>query len=65
MRDKLFLLKPDFYDGGNQRYYCPHGAELEGVLSFYPRRRARILERVSLRMPSSPARSIFVVPMGT
>ena len=40
--DKLFLLKPDFQDGGDQRYYCPHCAQLEGVLSFYPHLRKEI-----------------------
>lgn len=39
--DRLFLLKPDFQDGG-QRYYCPHSAQLEGVLSFYPQLRKEI-----------------------
>jgi len=42
MRDKLFLLKPDFHDGTDQRYYCPHCAQLEGVLAFYPRLRKEI-----------------------
>jgi Protein of unknown function (DUF3088) len=37
MRDHLFLLKPGFEDGGDgKRYYCPHSAQVEGVLSFYP-----------------------------
>jgi hypothetical protein len=37
MRDHLFLLKPGFEDGDDgKRYYCPHSAQVEGVLSFYP-----------------------------
>ena len=36
------MLKPDFQDGGDQRYYCPHCAQLEGVLSFHPRLRKAI-----------------------
>ena len=38
-RDQLFLLKPDFQEGGNGPYYCPSCATLEGVLAFYPRLR--------------------------
>jgi Protein of unknown function (DUF3088) len=54
MRDKLFLLKPDFHDGGDQRYYCPHCAQLEGVLSFYPRLRKEIdVEYVDFTRPRS------------
>jgi DUF3088 family protein len=54
MRDKLFLLKPDFQDGGDQRYYCPHCAQLEGVLSFYPRLRKEIdVEYVDFARPRS------------
>jgi Protein of unknown function (DUF3088) len=52
VRDKLFLLKPDFQDGGDQRYYCPHCAQLEGVLSFYPRLRKEIdVEYVDFARP--------------
>jgi hypothetical protein len=37
MRDHLFLLKPGFEDGADgKRYYCPHSAQVEGILSFYP-----------------------------
>jgi hypothetical protein len=36
MRDHLFLLKPGFEVGDGKRYYCPHSAQVEGVLSFYP-----------------------------
>ena len=52
--DKLFLLKPDFQDGGDQRYYCPHCTQLEGVLSFYPRLRKAIeVEYVDFARPRS------------
>lgn len=51
MRDKLFLLKPGFQDG-DQRYYCPHCAQLEGVLSFYPQLRKEIdVEYVDFARP--------------
>jgi hypothetical protein len=39
MRDHLFLLKPGFEDGDSTRYYCPDSAQVEGILSFYPRLR--------------------------
>src|SRR3979411_241155 len=39
MRDHLFLLKPGFEVGDGKRYYCPHSAQVEGVLAFYPRLR--------------------------
>jgi hypothetical protein len=39
MRDHLFLLKPDFEEGDGIRYYCPHCAQVEGVLAYYPRLR--------------------------
>lgn len=41
-RDLLFLLKPDFMDGGKGPYYCPGCATLEGLLGFYPRLRQAI-----------------------
>ena len=38
MRDKLFLLKPDFSDPAypGQRFFCWHCALLEGVLASFP-----------------------------
>jgi hypothetical protein len=36
MRDHLFLLKPGFEIGDGKHYYCPHSAQVEGILSFYP-----------------------------
>jgi len=36
---KLFLLKPDFTDkklSENTLYYCPHSAQILGVLNYYP-----------------------------
>jgi len=40
--EKLFLIKPDFKDinrGDENKYFCPHCASLEGLLSFYPQLR--------------------------
>ncbi len=38
MRDKLFLLQPDFTDPDypGQRFFCWHCALLEGVLASFP-----------------------------
>ncbi|HVN98102.1 MAG TPA: DUF3088 domain-containing protein [Syntrophorhabdaceae bacterium] len=42
MKDKLFLLKPDFMDQGRGPYFCPGCAFVEGMLSFYPALRDKI-----------------------
>lgn len=34
-KDTLYLLKPDFHDGG-KIYFCPGCAEVLGFLEFYP-----------------------------
>ncbi|WP_340114496.1 DUF3088 family protein [Maribellus mangrovi] len=37
---KLFLLNPDFTDkkrDDNIRYFCPHAAQMRGVLEYYPK----------------------------
>jgi hypothetical protein len=39
MKDKLFLVKPDFMDEGQGPYYCPDSMPVEGMLSFYPQLR--------------------------
>jgi len=36
MKDRLYMLKPGFYDGGKGPYFCPGCARVEGMLSFYP-----------------------------
>lgn len=52
MRDKLFLLGPDFEDGDGLRYYCPECAQIEGVLSFYPQLRKELeVEYVNFARP--------------
>lgn len=35
-RDILFLLKEKFEDGPGQAYFCPHCAEITGVLAYFP-----------------------------
>jgi Protein of unknown function (DUF3088) len=52
MRDKLFLLEPDFEDGDGLRYYCPECAQIQGVLSFYPQLRNELeVEYVNFARP--------------
>ncbi len=41
MKDRLYLLKPDFVDKG-KIYFCPGCAQVEGMLSFYPALRKKI-----------------------
>jgi hypothetical protein len=41
MKDRLYLLKPNFRDQGNL-YFCPGCAQVEGMLSFYPTLREKI-----------------------
>jgi hypothetical protein len=42
MKDRLFLLKPGFFDQGKGPYFCPGCAFAEGMLSFYPSLRDKI-----------------------
>jgi len=42
MKDRLYLLKPDFTDQGAGPFFCPESALVEGVLSFYPTLRDKI-----------------------
>ena len=41
MKDRLYLLKPNFVDQG-KAYFCPGCAQVEGMLSFYPGLREKI-----------------------
>jgi hypothetical protein len=40
-KDRLYLLKPDFLDGG-ARQFCSECAMVEGMLSFYPQLRQAV-----------------------
>jgi hypothetical protein len=42
MKDRLFMLKPDFMDQGKGPYFCPGCVVVEGMLSFYPALREAI-----------------------
>lgn len=39
MKDRLFLVKPDFLDDGQGPFYCPDSLPVEGMLGFYPQLR--------------------------
>ncbi|KWV59738.1 hypothetical protein AS156_30395 [Bradyrhizobium macuxiense] len=54
MRDRLFLLKPDFEDPAfpGRRFYCWHCALLEGVLASFPQPAGGIdVERIAWPRP--------------
>jgi hypothetical protein len=42
MKDRLYLLKPNFLDQGRGPYFCPGCSYVEGMLSFYPALREKI-----------------------
>ena len=35
-RDRLFMLKPGYQDGGEGPFYCPGSLKLEGLLAWFP-----------------------------
>ena len=41
-KDKLFLLKADFFKGSEGPFYCPECALIEGMLSYYPKLRHKL-----------------------
>src|SRR5215467_7957448 len=54
IRDRLFLLKPDFADPSypGERFYCWHCALLEGVLASFPHLQSKIdVERIAWPRP--------------
>ncbi|HJQ93349.1 MAG TPA: DUF3088 family protein [Candidatus Thermoplasmatota archaeon] len=40
-KDRLYLLRPDFLDGGS-KFFCGECAMVEGMLSFYPQLRQAV-----------------------
>jgi hypothetical protein len=42
MRDRMYLLKPNFTDKGTGPFFCPGCARIEGMLSYYPALRDKI-----------------------
>jgi hypothetical protein len=54
MRDRLFLLAPNFADPAypGQRFHCPESSQLEGLLAALPELAQRIdVERVDFERP--------------
>lgn len=41
-RDILFVLKERFEDGSGQTFYCPHCAEVAGILAYFPELRHQL-----------------------
>lgn len=39
MKDRLYLLRPNFEDGAGGPYFCGECALVEGMLSFFPKLR--------------------------
>jgi uncharacterized damage-inducible protein DinB len=82
-RPVLFLLEPDFLDPemgdpamGEGPWYCPHCAQVEGLLAMYPQLRARLdIRRVGFAKPRSAiveflgpevqSCPMLVLPLGT
>ena len=42
MKDKLFMLKPGFFDGARGPLYCSDSVTVEGLLSFFPSLRQKV-----------------------
>lgn len=49
MKDKLFVLRPSFEDGGT-RYFCPFSAQVMGFLGYFPHVRDTV-ELIELDYP--------------
>ncbi|MCX8091243.1 MAG: DUF3088 domain-containing protein [Verrucomicrobiae bacterium] len=41
-RDRLYLIRPQFMDGGEGPFFCPYCAQMVGLLEFYPELRQRV-----------------------
>jgi hypothetical protein len=65
MKDTLFLLRPDFADAGagEDKYYCPACAEIQGLLTYHPELRDRIEIRiVDYPRPRAPVAALLGDP---
>jgi len=48
----LFLLKPNFYDGEEGPFFCPHSAAMEGLLKYVPDLEAKLdVRRIDFQRP--------------
>lgn len=50
MADRLYLLNPDWFDDEGGPWFCPPGAMVEGVLSFYP----QLAEKIEITYLNHP-----------
>jgi hypothetical protein len=54
VKDRLFVLRPGFEDGG-VRWFCPYSAQVIGFLAYYPEVRATIeLYELGFARPRRP-----------
>lgn len=54
MKDRLFLLRPGFDDGGKQ-WFCPYSAQVVGFLTYYPTVRETLeLHELDFPRPRQP-----------
>jgi len=42
MKDKLFMLRPGFFNGSEGPFYCGDAVSVEGLLSFFPQLREAV-----------------------
>lgn len=42
MKDKLFMLRPGFFQGSEGPFYCGDSVAVEGLLGFFPQLRSEI-----------------------
>jgi len=48
----LFLLKPNFYDGEDGPFFCPHSAAMEGLLNYVPDLESKLeVHRIDYQRP--------------
>jgi len=48
----LFLLKPNFYDGEEGPFFCPHSAAMEGLLKYVPDLESKLeVRRIDFQRP--------------
>ncbi|VWC40182.1 DUF3088 domain-containing protein [Burkholderia lata] len=55
MKDKLFILRPNFFKESEGPFYCGDSVSVEGLLSFYPRLRDAVdVEYIDAPRPRQP-----------
>ncbi|WP_081435608.1 DUF3088 domain-containing protein [Paraburkholderia xenovorans] len=52
MKDKLFMLRPGFYQGTEGPFYCGDSVAVEGLLGFFPQLRGEVdVEYIDAQRP--------------